>query len=278
MAEILSGRLLAENIRAKAKARIQKLAQPPGLAAILVGPDPASHLYVSLKEEAAKDIGIYFEKFVYPANVSQDDLIKKIKKLNTRDDIHGVLVQLPLPAQDEDKVVNAIDPIKDIDGFHPESRRRLQAGQPGLVPPVSLASMRLIQASHQPLKDKSAVIISNNPIFAEPLIELMKETGITAQFLPSTESALAAKTRAADIIVVAVGQPDFITKDMVKEGAIVIDIGTNKKDGETVGDVADDVQDVAGFLSPVPGGVGPLTVAYLIMNILKAATLRAQSQ
>ncbi|MFH1711834.1 MAG: bifunctional 5,10-methylenetetrahydrofolate dehydrogenase/5,10-methenyltetrahydrofolate cyclohydrolase [Patescibacteria group bacterium] len=278
MAEILKGRLLAEQIREKTRKNIEKLDQPPGLAAILVGDDPASHLYVNLKEQAAKEVGIYFEKFLYPADVDQKEVIKQIKKLNLRDDINGILVQFPLPSQDEDAVVAVIDPDKDVDGFHPESRKRLHEGEPGLVPPVSLAIMKLIEASLQPLREKSAVIVANNKIFAEPLIEIMKAADIIADFLQPDASALGAKIRAADIIVVAVGHEDFITKEVVKEGAIVIDVGTNKKDGRTVGDVTADVQDVAGFISPVPGGVGPLTVAFLIKNVFLAAELQAEQR
>jgi len=278
MSAILKGRLLAEQIRAKTKSNIEKLDQPPGLAAILVGDDPASHLYVDLKEKAAQEVGIYFEKFIYPAEADQKEIIKNIKELNLRDDINGILVQLPLPRQDEDAVIAAIDPDKDVDGFHTESRKRLQQQQPGLVPPVALAVMKLITASHQPLAEKHAVIICNNKIFAEPLIELMNENGILAEFLPTDTSALGAKIRAADIVVVAVGQLNFIKADVVKKGAIVIDVGTNKKDGRTVGDVAADVRDVASFISPVPGGIGPLTVAFLITNVYLAAELQAENR
>lgn len=275
MAEALKGRVLAASIHEKTKARIEKLGNPPGLAILLVGDDPASHLYVNLKEKAAKDVGIYFEKHLYDADVSTKKLVKDIKKLNKRDDIHGILVQLPLPDQDEDEVIQAIDWKKDVDGFHPKSRQALQKGEPGLVPPVSLAIMRLIDASRQPLKGKTATIIANNEIFASPLITLLEERGVGAQFVSSGDSAIAAKARAADIIIVAVGKLDFITTDMVKDGAIVIDVGTNKKDGKTVGDVAPEVNDVAGFLSSVPGGVGPLTVVYLLTNVLKATLLKS---
>jgi len=233
---------------------------------------------VDLKEKAAQEVGIYFEKFIYPAEADQKEIIKNIKELNLRDDINGILVQLPLPRQDEDAVIAAIDPDKDVDGFHTESRKRLQQQQPGLVPPVALAVMKLITASHQPLAEKHAVIICNNKIFAEPLIELMNENGILAEFLPTDTSALGAKIRAADIVVVAVGQLNFIKADVVKKGAIVIDVGTNKKDGRTVGDVAADVRDVASFISPVPGGIGPLTVAFLITNVYLAAELQAENR
>jgi methylenetetrahydrofolate dehydrogenase (NADP+)/methenyltetrahydrofolate cyclohydrolase len=272
MSEIIKGKILAQNIQEKTKAKIAKLAQPPGLAAILVGKDSASKLYVSLKEKAAKEVGIYFEKIVFPASASTKQIVAKIQELNARGDIQGILVQFPLPKQDENKIVAAIDPAKDVDGFHRVNRDKLAAGEKSLVPPVALAVVRLIQASNQPLAGKHAVIIGNSAIFAEPIIHLLKESGVNTILLTRDESALAAKTRAADIIVVAIGQANFLTRNMVKEGAIVIDVGTNRLEGQLVGDAAPDLIGHAGFVSPVPGGVGPLTVAYLLNNVLKAAT------
>ncbi|MDP2631371.1 MAG: bifunctional 5,10-methylenetetrahydrofolate dehydrogenase/5,10-methenyltetrahydrofolate cyclohydrolase [Candidatus Uhrbacteria bacterium] len=274
MTELLKGKLLAENIRDKAKARIDKLDHPPGLAVILVGNDPASHLYVALKEKAARDVGIYFEKFSYPDHITDYELVGKIKELNERDDINGIIVQLPLPEQDEDTIVSAIDESKDVDGFHPKNRRKLGAGEPTLAPPVALAVMRLIEASHQPLKGKKAVVIGNSHVFAEPVMQILQEQGIATSFLPRDESALAAKARIADIIVVAVGEADFLKADMVKDGAIIIDVGTNKKEDATIGDTSKEAFQKAAFVSPVPGGVGPLTVAYLLMNVMRAAEIQ----
>lgn len=271
MSEVIKGKILAQNIQEKAKARITKLASPPGLAAILIGKDPASKLYVRLKEKAAKKVGIYFEKIEFPADISTKQVIDKIKDLNTRPDINGILVQFPLPKQDENKIVAAIDPQKDVDGFHPENRRRLASQEPSLVPPVALAVVRLIAATNQPLRGKHAVVVGNSQIFAEPIIHLLKESGVDTVLVTRDESALAAKTRAADIIIVAVGQANFLKKDMVKEGAIVIDVGTNKIDGKLTGDASAEIVGHAGFISPVPGGVGPLTVAYLLNNVLKSA-------
>lgn len=275
MTEILNGNVLAKNIREKAKQRIAHLPHPPGLAVVLVGDDPASHLYVGLKEQAAKDVGIYIEKLLFPANASTKELVEKIAELNGREDIHGILVQLPLPGQDVDKVVSAIDHRKDVDGFHMENRKLLLANTPSLVPPVSLAIMRMLQATRAPLQNKNAVIVGNSEIFAEPLIELMKEAGVAATFAPRSTENLPMVTRAADILVVAVGEAGFLKKDMVKEGAIVIDVGTNKdKDGKVVGDAAPELTGHAGFMSKVPGGVGPLTVAYLLFNVIKAMELQ----
>lgn len=277
MTEILNGNVLAKNIREKAAQRIADLPHPPGLAVILVGDDPASHLYVGLKEQAAKDVGIYIEKFLFPAATDEKELIAKIDELNAREDIHGILVQLPLPQQNVDKVIVAIDPLKDVDGFHMENRRKLLANEPNLVPPIALAIMRMLQASRSPLANKNAVVVGNSEIFAEPVIELMKEAGIPASFVKSDASAIAAKTRAADILVVAVGEPNFLTKDMVKEGAIVIDVGTNKVDGRVVGDSSPELVGHAGFMSKVPGGVGPLTVAYLLFNVIKAMEVQGRA-
>lgn len=280
MTEVLNGNVLAKNIREKAAQRIAKLPHPPGLAVVLVGDDPASHLYVGLKEKAAKEVGIYIEKFLFPADTTTKALVDQIDELNARKDIHGILVQLPLPGgQDTDQVISAIDPNKDVDGFHPENRKALAADTPLLVPPVALAVMRMLQASRAPLTGKSAVIIGNSGIFAEPLLDLMREAQVTATFVPSDATAIGAKTRAADIVIVAVGETGFLTKDMVKEGAIVIDVGTNKTpDGRVVGDSAADLEGHAGFMSKVPGGVGPLTVAYLLFNVIKAMEVQKDAQ
>ena len=270
MTEILNGVVLANNIKTKTKARIAKLKNPPGLAVILVGKNPASKLYVRLKEEAAKEVGIYVEKFAYPAKATTAELIAKIQELNARKDIHGILVQLPLAKQSVDDVIGAIHPAKDVDGFHPENRKALLANMPVLVPPVALAIMRLIQATRRPLTNRTGVIIGNSEVFAEPLIELLRESGVAATLVKRDTPALSAVTRAADVVIVAVGEAGFLKKDMVKEAAIVIDVGTNKVDNKTVGDADPELEGYAGFLSKVPGGVGPLTVAYLLTNVMKA--------
>ncbi|MEK9131279.1 MAG: bifunctional 5,10-methylenetetrahydrofolate dehydrogenase/5,10-methenyltetrahydrofolate cyclohydrolase [Patescibacteria group bacterium] len=261
MATILDGRVLAERIRQKVKMMIADLPVKPGMTAILVGDDPASHLYVSLKEKACAEVGIHFEKLIYPAEVPQEELIKKINELNKRDDIHGILVQLPLPNQSADAVVAAINPNKDIDGFHPENLRRLEAGEPGLVPPVALGIMKLIDTGRH--QNRTAAIIASE-IFARPLKALLKEQQI--EFVNNSQQA--------DILIVAVGKPKSITADQVKPGAIVIDVGTTKTPDGLVGDVDfEAVTKVAGAITPVPGGVGPATVAMLTLNVVKAAIL-----
>jgi methylenetetrahydrofolate dehydrogenase (NADP+)/methenyltetrahydrofolate cyclohydrolase len=274
MSEILHGKQLASVVREKVAKQLKKYKTPLGLAAILVGNNPASKLYVSLKEQAAKEIGMYFERYDMPSRVSQKELTELIKKLNAREDIHGILVQFPLPNQNEDKIVSAIDPKKDVDGFHITNRKTWSIGKQTLFPPVALAIMELIEASHQPLNGKQAVIIGNSDLFAQPIGILLKKQGIEMMRLSPSESAIASKIRTADIVIVAVGKPDFLTGDMIKNGAIVIDVGTNKKDGKNVGDIAESVKNIAGFISPVPGGVGPLTVAYLLQNVITAAKLQ----
>ncbi len=275
MTEILNGSVLAKNIREKAKKRVTDLNHPPGLGVILVGDNPASALYVRLKIEAAKEVGIFVERHQFENDATTEMIVSKVNELNARKDINGILVQLPLPGgQSTDEIISAIHPVKDIDGFHPENRRALLANTPVLVPPVALAIMRLLQASRQPLRNKHAVIIGNSEIFAEPLIELMREAHVSATFVNRSTEALSAITRAADIIVVAVGKENFLTKDMVKEAAIIIDVGTNKIKNKTVGDASKELEGHAGFMSQVPGGVGPLTVAYLLMNVIKAKELQ----
>jgi methylenetetrahydrofolate dehydrogenase (NADP+)/methenyltetrahydrofolate cyclohydrolase len=274
MTEILNGSVLAKTIRAKAKKRVDSLNHPPGLGVILVGDNSASALYVRLKEEAAKEVGIFVERHNFPNDAKTEDIVDKVHELNARKDINGILVQLPMKGQDTEAVINAIHPVKDIDGFHPENRKALLANTPVLVPPVALSIMRLIQASRQPLKNKNAVVLGNSEVFAEPIIELMREAGVACTFVNRNNEALAAITRAADIIVVAVGEAGFLKRDMVKEAALVIDVGTNKKGDKTVGDAAEELTGYAGFMSPVPGGVGPLTVAYLLMNVIKAKELQ----
>jgi methylenetetrahydrofolate dehydrogenase (NADP+) / methenyltetrahydrofolate cyclohydrolase len=278
MTEILNGVVLANNIKRKTKTRIAKLKNPPGLAVILVGENPASTLYVRLKEEAAKDVGIYVEKIPYPADTQDQEIISKIEELNGRQDIHGILVQLPLPNHDTDAIIGAIHPTKDVDGFHPENRKALLANAPVLVPPVALAIMRLIQATRRSLAKRTAVIIGNSEVFAEPLIELLREAGVPAALVTRDTSALPAVTRAADIVIVAVGEAAFLKPDMVKEAAIVIDVGTNKVNGKTVGDADPALEGHVGFLSKVPGGVGPLTVAYLLTNVMKAMEVQERER
>jgi methylenetetrahydrofolate dehydrogenase (NADP+)/methenyltetrahydrofolate cyclohydrolase len=271
MTEILRGTILAENIKKKLADRLANSENIPGLGVILAGDDEASKLYVNLKEQSAKQIGIYVEKAVYDNSVTTEDLKRKVKEFNDRNDIHGILIQLPLPENvDSQAVIDAMHPDKDIDGFLPENIKRLENGEVGMVSPVALSVMRLIQSTMQPLRGKNAVILSNSEIFSKPIIALMKESGINGTYLNPQASALESKMRAADIVVVAVGKPGFIKSSFVAPHAILIDVGTTKVGNSVKGDATSKARDAAAFSTPVPGGVGPLTVAYLMNNIIKA--------
>ncbi|TAK03617.1 bifunctional 5,10-methylenetetrahydrofolate dehydrogenase/5,10-methenyltetrahydrofolate cyclohydrolase [Patescibacteria group bacterium] len=271
MAVILDGKTLASRIRAKVKERVAALPARPILAVFLVGEDPASRLYVDLKQKACEEAGIAFERLAYPADASEDELVVKIGELNARPDVTGILVQLPLPSQDADKIVAAIDPKKDVDGFHPKNLDALQSGKPGLVPAVALGIVKLIDEAHAPLRGRWAAIVSS-PLFAKPIEALLAELDVKTFVVNPDASDLAEKTKAADVLVVAAGRPGLVRADAVKPGAIVIDVGTTKVDGKLLGDVDfASVEPVAGFLTPVPGGVGPMTVAMLLNNVAKAA-------
>lgn len=273
MAIILDGRKLAQTIREKIKVRVTTLTTQPGLAVILIGDDPASHIYVALKKKACEEAGIYFEQYLYPATEPEETLIQKIHELNTSKKIHGILVQLPLPTQDANRVIAEIDPQKDVDGFHPVNLQNLEAGKPAIASAVALGIMKLI--GEAPHKNGSQAVIVSSPLFARPLQILLNEQGITSVVVDSDAQDLAAITRTADLLIVAVGRPGLITKSMVKPGAIVIDVGTTRTNERLKGDVNfDSVAPIAGTITPVPGGVGPMTVAMLLVNILKAYDLQ----
>jgi len=269
MMQVLDGKTFAERLRENVKERVSNLSGVPGLAILLVGNDPASHLYVSLKEKACEETGIYFEKTLYDADVSLDELLQKIQKLNQRKDIHGILVQLPLPTQDEDAVIAAIDPRKDVDGFHKENQRLLAEGKPCLAPATALGIMKLIDATEVDLTGLHAGVIGSE-LFTNPLRFLLSDRGVTTDRL-DPERLTAEMTTHYDILISVVGRPGLVTSALVKDGAILIDVGTTRVNDETLGDVAPEVaQQKTGWITPVPGGVGPMTVAMLLVNVLKA--------
>ena len=272
MAQILDGRALADRIRQKVKQIVATLPSQPGMAAILVGDDPASHLYVSLKEKACAEAGIYFEKFIFDARVSEADLMQKVEELNKRPEINGILVQLPLPTQNPDPIIAAIDPNKDIDGFHKVSLERLEAREPGLVSPVALGVMKLLDAAlADTQRDQKRAVLVCSEFFARPLVALLKEQGIESEIVSPDATDLQAKTKQADVMIVAIGRPKFITGSQLKAGAIIIDVGTTKTLEGLMGDVDfEAASKVASAITPVPGGVGPTTVAMLMMNVVKA--------
>lgn len=287
MAQLLDGKTLAKTIREKVKVRIQELGIHPGLAVILVGDDPASQTYVALKQKACEEVGIRFEKFLYPAAVSENDLIMKIRELNARKDIHGVLVQLPLPSQDADRIIEAIDPKKDADGFHRANMQKLKEGKPCLVPAVALGIMKILDSAGE-TKAKTAAVVGSR-LFAEPLTYLLKERNITTEVVDPEDPDLSKKTKNGDILIVAAGKPELIKGSMIKTHpsflgilhkpiAAVIDVGTTKVDGKIKGDVEfSSASRVAKWLSPVPGGVGPMTVAMLLVNVVKACKIQTIS-
>ncbi len=269
--KLIDGKSLALSIREEVKNEVANLPSPPGLAVLLVGDDPASHLYVGLKEKAAQEAGIKTDIRRVDASTSDDELIATIQAWNTDISIHGILIQLPLPAgHDTDRVITAMDPKKDVDGFHPETIKRLKGGEATVLSPVHEAVLRLIAATNLDPRGKGATILANSQTFAEPLTHLLQRAGfVTAIMDPGTLDG--DLLRASDVIVTAVGRPGFLAKDLVKPGAVLIDVGTTKDEhGIVRGDVdAVSLSTIDGWLTPVPGGVGPMTVALLMKNVVR---------
>ena len=271
MMKMLDGRALAVRIRETVAERAKELSKKPGLAIILVGNDPASHLYVELKEKACGEVGFYFEKHLLPEDTSTEAIIELIEKLNVRPDIHGILVQLPLPSQDENAVVAAINPAKDVDGFHPTNLERLEIDKPCLAPPTVLGIMKLIESTGEDVAGRRAAVVGSE-FFARPIQTLLSRRRVRVDRLDPTGISLQEKTCIYDILITVVGKPGLITSAMIKPGAIVIDVGTTRMDDKTLGDVSPEATEKnTGWLTPVPGGVGPMTVAMLLLNVLKAA-------
>ena len=268
--KILDGRALAAQIKSQLKEEVAKLGKIPGLAAVLVGNNEASTLYVGLKEKACQETGIYFEKLVFDADIPQKKLIKEIKKLNKRDKIHGILVQIPLPKNlDENAIIAAIDPKKDVDGFHSKNLSLLQQENPYIIPGVALGIFELIKNSGIDLKNKKTALLVNSEIFATPIKYLLEKSGSIVEIIIKP-TKIKKSVSMADILIVALGKPKVITETMVKPGAVVIDVGTNKVNGKLVGDVDfENVKNKVLAITPVPGGVGPMTVAMLLFNTIK---------
>lgn len=279
--QILDGKALALEIEKEIQAQVITLNQKgitPGLAVILVGNDPASQSYVSMKAKACKRTGIYSTTHEMPESITQDSLLQTIKMLNQNPNIDGILVQLPLPKHiDATAILEAIDPKKDVDGFHPFNMGRIFANLEGFTPATPMGVITLLKHHNIPLKGKNVVIVGASNIVGKPLGALFLNENATITLCHIYTNNLTQHTKEADILCVGVGKPNLITKDMVKEGVIVVDIGISKlENGTIVGDV--DFKNVAPlckFITPVPGGVGPMTIASLLQNTLKAATLRA---
>lgn len=276
MAQLLDGRALAEELFTKQVEQIAKLKEKnvfPGLAVILVGEDPASKVYVRNKEEAARKLGILSKCVRLSENVSQETLVSEIEKLNLDETIHGILVQLPLPKHiNERLVLQKISPDKDVDGFHDVNAGRLFKGNSGIIPCTPKGIMYMLDSIGVDLSGKNAVIIGRSNIVGKPIASLLTDRNCTTTLCHSKTNNLDFYTKNADILVVAIGKAKFIKASMVKEGAIVIDVGINRVDGKLCGDVDfDDVFKKASFISPVPGGVGKMTIAMLMQNTLEVS-------
>ena len=279
MARILSGKEFAARIKedaARGVAELKAAGVLPRLAVIIVGSDPASEVYVRNKQRTCEELGIRSDHIALPAETTKEELLACIEELNVDPEVHGILVQLPLPAQiaeDEEEILSHIDPRKDVDGFHPVNVGHLVLGAPGLRPCTPAGCIRMLDYAGIPIEGAHAVIIGRSNIVGKPMAHLLLERNATVTICHSRTQNLAATARTADILVAAVGRPRFVTADMVKEGATVIDVGINRiAPKQLVGDVDfDAAAAVAGAITPVPGGVGLLTVAMLMENVVQAA-------
>ncbi len=284
-AQIIDGKALAEELRQSFKARVDALAtkgHKPGLVVILVGEDAASQVYVKNKVNGCLAIGMHSEKIVYDAAVDQQVVLDKIAELNADPAIHGILVQLPLPGHfDEEKVLEAIAAEKDVDGFHAENVGALAQGNPRFIPCTPYGVMKMFEKGGVDLAGKEAVVIGRSNIVGKPMALLLINAGATVTVCNSRTRDLAGHTRRADIVVAAVGKPKFVTGDMIKPGAVVIDVGINRlQDGPDAGKLCGDVDfagclEIAGQITPVPGGVGPMTITMLLANTIEAAERKA---
>lgn len=266
---IIDGKAIAEAIKQDVRKEILDHNLNPNLAVILVGDDPASHLYVKMKETACHQVGITLHKYFMPANIPASELEATIDFLNQDETIDAILVQLPLPDQfDENDIISRIDPAKDVDGFHKENIQLLLDGQPRLIPGLVLAVLKLLEVTKEDLSDKKALIIANSPIFTVPMEAMLQPLCNQVTLTDARAGDVAQLCQESDIVITAVGQPHFITAAMVKQDAIIIDIGINKTtDSKTCGDVEfDNVITKVSHITPVPGGVGPMTVAMLLFN------------
>lgn len=272
-AELLNGTHLAKRVRSQLRRKLKKLTFTPGLAVVQVGDDPASTLYIKHKQRDCEKVHFQSEVHRLPADVDQESLVQRVDALNARADIHGILVQMPLPPGiDKEAVIDRIAPHKDADGLHPVNLGNLLINREGVTPCTPTGIIRLIEQAGVPIEGKHAVCIGRSPLVGKSVGLMLLNRDATVTYCHSRTVDLPAVARTADILIAAVGNPEFVTADMVKPGAIVIDVGVNHVDGRAVGDVKfSDVKAVAGFITPVPGGVGPMTRAMLLENTLKLA-------
>lgn len=284
-ARLLEGKVFAAKLKEEAGKKAQELKAKygitPGLAVIIVGENPASQVYVRNKHKACTELGFYSEGVELPATTTREELLAEIQRLNNDEKIHGILVQLPLPKElqpYESEVLEAINPLKDVDGFHPVNVGRLVTGQKALVPCTPHGCLRMLELAEIPVEGANAVIIGRSNIVGKPMLHLLLGKNATVTICHSKTKNLAEITRQADILVAAVGKAGFVTADMVKPGAAVIDVGINRiAPKKLVGDVDfEAVKEVAGAITPVPGGVGLLTIAMLMQNTVEAARLQME--
>lgn len=278
MAKIIDGKAVAASVRAELKAECEQFYKDnglrPGLAVIIVGEDPASQVYVRNKEKGCAEVGFYSEVYRLPADTTEETLLALVDKLNKDERIHGILCQLPLPKHlDETKVILAIDPSKDVDAFHPENVGKIMIGNYSFLPCTPAGVMKLIESTGVDISGKECVVIGRSNIVGKPQAMLLLQKNGTVTVCHSITKDLAEVTRRADILVVAIGKADFITGDMIKEGAVVIDVGMNRReDGRLTGDVDfASCEPKASFITPVPGGVGPMTITMLLKNTMTSA-------
>jgi methylenetetrahydrofolate dehydrogenase (NADP+)/methenyltetrahydrofolate cyclohydrolase len=276
-AQLIDGNALSKQLRgevAQRAAALKARGLTPGLAVVLVGDNPASQVYVRNKVKACEESGLHSVLEKYDASMTEAQLLARIDALNSDPSIHGILVQLPLPAHiDAHKVIEAISPAKDVDGFHVASAGALMVGQPGFWPCTPYGCMKMLESIHYDLKGKHAVVIGRSNIVGKPMALMLLQKNATVTICHSGTRDLKAMTLQADVVVAAVGKRNVLTADMVKPGAVVIDVGMNRNDeGKLCGDVDfDGVKQVAGWITPVPGGVGPMTITMLLVNTLEAA-------
>jgi methylenetetrahydrofolate dehydrogenase (NADP+)/methenyltetrahydrofolate cyclohydrolase len=270
----IKGKPIAERIRAEVAEQVKQIGHI-GLVTVLVGDDPASEVYIRLKHKAAVEAGIDATDLRLPAETSEAELLAKVAELDANTNVDAILVQLPLPKHiDEAKVIRALEPAKDVDGFHPFNAGQLYLGRPTLVPATPLGVMAMLTEHEIRLDGARAVVIGRSDIVGKPMAHLLMQANATVTICHSHTQDLARHTLDADVLVAAVGVPAMVSPDMVKAGAVVVDVGINRTDGGIVGDVDPGAAEVAAYLTPVPGGVGPMTIACLLQNAVRCARYR----
>lgn len=276
MAQFISGKEVSAKVKSQVRSETERLGIKPGLAVVIVGNDPASRVYVNSKKKACEEVGFNSYEYALPEDTTQEQLLELVDKLNNDDRVDGILCQLPLPKQiDENSIINAIKPEKDVDAFHPFNVGKIMIGDFAFLPCTPAGVMELIDSTGVEVSGKSCVVIGRSNIVGKPMSMLLLHRNGTVTICHSKTQNLAELCRNADILVAAVGRANFVTADMVKEGAVVIDVGMNRlENGKLCGDVDfENVEKKASYITPVPGGVGPMTIAMLMKNTLTAAKM-----